>query len=129
MLRVNTLGRSMHFDSYCLSIGRRALRKTRVKKTVTGLLPQRPCVSRLPPRLARFHFLQHFVHQDERYRTSYPWVQKLRAWWLGLTLPPRFLLARATPSGWEHTAYDFVSSREEPMDSRQAHRGRSRPST
>jgi hypothetical protein len=67
-------------------------------------------------------FVQHFVHQDERYRSAYPWVQRLRAWWAGLILPPRFLIARATASGWEHTSYDFVGSREEPVDGRQAQR-------
>jgi hypothetical protein len=66
-------------------------------------------------------FVQLFIHDNERFRTAFPWVQRLRAWWVGLTLPPRFLVARATPSGWEYTAFDFVECRAAPVDARQAH--------
>jgi hypothetical protein len=73
---------------------------------------------RHPELLALFE--RHFIHGDERFGSAPAWVQTLLIAWARLSLPRRFFVARATPGGWEHTAYDFASCQEIPVDSREA---------
>jgi hypothetical protein len=68
-------------------------------------------------------FLEHFVFENENYRTSFPWVKSARARWAELTLPRQFVLARATEAGWEHVRYDLTTGEQFSADPKEVDRG------
>jgi hypothetical protein len=67
-------------------------------------------------------FLEHFVFENENYRTSFPWMKALRARWALLILPRQFLLAHAAGPRWEYVRYDLADGRQEAAEAAEVDR-------
>jgi hypothetical protein len=79
--------------------------------------------TRAPTRRERVAlFIDQFILNNERFKDSLPWLQKLREWWAKLTLPRNYITAEVTPAGTKYVRHDLDKGTETEIEQKEADR-------